>query len=142
MLAGKGEDEAKLRTQARALGIEGRVHFAGYRRDVPRLLGGLDLYTQPSRFEGMSLAILQAMAASCPIVATAVDGTRELIVDGMHGWLIPPEDAPALAGAIQAALNDPGEAKRRGAAAHQRVLDQFSVGAMITAWENMLLQRV
>ena len=142
LLAGKGEDEAKLRTQARALGIEGRVHFAGYRRDVPRLLGGLDLYTQPSRFEGMSLAILQAMAASCPIVATAVDGTRELIVDGMHGWLIPPEDAPALAGAIQAALNDPGEAKRRGAAAHQRVLDQFSVGAMITAWENMLLQRV
>lgn len=142
LLAGKGDDEAKLREQAKTLGIEARVHFAGYRRDVPRLLKSLDLYTQPSRFEGMSLAILQAMAASCPIVATAVDGTREQIVDGIHGWLVPPEDVRALAESIQAALNNPGEAKRRGAAAYQRVLEQFSLGTMITTWENMLLRRV
>lgn len=142
LLAGKGEDEVKLREQAKALGIEARVHFAGYRRDVPRLLGGLDLYIQPSRFEGMPMAILQAMAASCPIVATAVDGAREQIVDGIHGWLVPPENAPALAEVIQSALSDPVEAKRRGCAAHQRVLEEFSLEAMITSWEKMLLKQV
>jgi glycosyltransferase involved in cell wall biosynthesis len=141
LLAGKGEDEAKFRALANSLGIGERVHFAGYRRDVPRLLHGLDIYTQPSRYEGMSLAILQAMASSCPIVATAVDGTRELIVDGIHGWLVPPEDVNALAAAIQNVCSDPCEAKRRGAAAYQRVLDQFTLSKMITAWENILCQR-
>jgi len=83
----------------------------------------------------MSLAILQAMAASCPIVATAVDGTRELIVDGIHGWLVPPEDASPLAVAIQEACSDPTEAKLRGAAAYRRVLDQFTLSKMISAWK-------
>ena len=141
ILAGKGEDEAKLRALASSLGIGARVHFAGYRRDVPRLLHGLDIYTQPSRYEGMSLAILQAMASSCPIVATAVDGTRELIMDGIHGWLVPPEDVSALATAIQKVCSDPSEANRRGAAAYQRVRDQFNLSEMITAWENILFQR-
>jgi len=141
VLAGRGEDEAKLCALASSLGIGARVHFAGYRRDVPRLLHGLDIYTQPSRYEGMSLAILQAMASSCPIVATAVDGTCELIVDGIHGWLVPPEDIPALAAAIQMACSDPSEAKRRGAAAYQRVLEQFNLSKMITAWEDLLFQR-
>ena len=141
ILAGRGEDEEKLHALASSLGIGACVHFAGYRRDVPRLLGGLDIYTQPSRYEGMSLAILQAMAAACPIVATAVDGTCELIADGVHGWLVPPEDVSALAAAIQQACSDPSEARRRGEAAHQRVLDHFNLDKMITAWENMLLKR-
>ena len=84
---GAGEEEASLRTLALKLGLESRVRFAGYRRDLPSLLGALDLYVDPARFEGMPNALLEAMAAACPIVATAVDGNRELIEDGKHGWL-------------------------------------------------------
>lgn len=142
LIAGTGEELVNLRAQAEALGLANRVHFAGYRRDVPRLLNGLDLYIQPSRFEGMPIAVLEAMAAGCPIVATGVDGTRELIDAGVHGWLIPPENSEVLAEAIQAAVDDPAEAKRRGMAARQRVVEHFSEDAMITAWEKVLADRV
>lgn len=138
LLVGQGEDEPALRTQASQLGLQARVHFAGYRHDVPRLLGALDLYVHPARWEGMPNALLEAMAASCPIVASAADGSRELIADGTHGWLVPPEQAGALAQAIAQALAQPAEARRRGAAAHQRAATEFSVEAMVTAWEQAL----
>ena len=115
------------------------MYFAGYRRDVSSLLSALDLYVHPSRFEGMPFAVLEAMAASCPIVASAVDGTRELIDDGVHGWLVPPDDPVALAYAIDAALGDIAEARRRGELARQRVAAQFNVDAMVDAWEQILI---
>lgn len=138
LLAGAGEEEGRLRAQAQRLGLAGRVHFLGYRRDVPRLLGALDLYVHPARFEGMPNALLEAMAASCPIVATAVDGNGELIADGRHGWLVPAGDASALAAAMGAALADPAEARRRGESARQRAATDFSQAAMVEAWERVL----
>jgi glycosyltransferase involved in cell wall biosynthesis len=141
LLAGTGEEESRLRSQACELGLADRVHFAGYRRDVPRLLGALDVYVHPARFEGMPNALLEAMAAACPIVASAVDGNRELIDDGVHGWLVPPDDADALAGAIDASLRDQMTAARRGRAARQRAEEQFSIGTMIDAWEAILQGR-
>ena len=141
MIAGVGEDEPKLRQLSAQLGIGPRVHFTGYRRDIPQLLGALDLYVHPSRYEGMPIIVLEAMAAGCGIVATAVDGTRELIEDGVQGWLVMPDDSAALTNAIQAALCNPVERQRRGAAAHQRVVEKFSVESMIAAWEEVLLGR-
>jgi len=140
LLVGTGEEENRLRAQAAALGLQGRVHFAGYRRDVPRLLGALDLYVQPSRFEGMPNALLEAMAAGLPIVASAVDGICELITDGVQGWLVPAEDPAALAQAIGTALGNRTEAARRASAARLRATAQFSLEAMVTAWENVLRQ--
>jgi glycosyltransferase involved in cell wall biosynthesis len=119
---------------------EERVHFAGYREDVPRLLGALDLYIHPARFEGMPNAVLEAMAAGCAIVASAVDGTQELIEEGVHGWLVPPEDSEALAQALQHALSNQAEAARRAAAAQQRAMTHFSVSAMIEAWESVITE--
>lgn len=139
LLAGAGEEEGRLRAQARRLGLGERVHFAGYRRDVPQLLGALDLYVHPARFEGMPNALLEAMAAGCPIVATDVDGNSELIRDGEHGWLVPADVPLALAGALKAALTDPAEARRRGDAARARSLSCFSLGAMLCAWERVLV---
>lgn len=139
VIAGVGELDAMLRRLAAELGIADRVYFAGYRRDVSSLLSALDLYVHPSRFEGMPFAVLEAMAASCPIVASAVDGTRELIDDGVHGWLVPPDDPVALAYAIDAALGDIAEARRRGELARQRVAAQFNVDAMVDAWEQILI---
>ena len=139
VIAGVGELDAMLRRLAAELGIADRVYFAGYRRDVSSLLSALDLYVHPSRFEGMPFAVLEAMAAGCPIVASAVDGTRELIDDGVHGWLVPPDDPVALAYAIDAALGDIAEARRRGELARQRVAAQFNVDAMVDAWEQILI---
>jgi glycosyltransferase involved in cell wall biosynthesis len=139
LLVGVGEGMERLRAVARGLGVEQRVHFAGYRRDVQRLLGALDLYVHPARFEGMPNALLEAMAAGCPIIASAVDGNRELIEDGIHGWLVAPEDVDVLASAIDGVLRDRLAAAQRGAAAQQRVVERFSVDTMVDAWEAVLL---
>ncbi|MEN9935453.1 MAG: hypothetical protein RLZZ387_2032 [Chloroflexota bacterium] len=137
LIAGVGELEGALRERARRLGIESHVHFGGYRRDVPRLLGALDLYVHSSRWEGMSLAVIEAMAAGCPVVATVVDGSRELIEDGVHGWLVPPGDAAALARALGEALADPAEARRRGDAAARRAAERYDTSIMAATWERV-----
>jgi glycosyltransferase involved in cell wall biosynthesis len=139
VIVGNGEEESQLKSQAARLGLEQHVHFAGYRRDVPQLLGALDLYVHPARFEGMPNALLEAMAAGCPIVASSVDGNCELITDGIHGWLVIPENVNALACAMRTALNNPTEAQQRGRCAQEHVARKYSVEAMVTAWERVLV---
>ena len=141
LIFGVGEEETRLRTLATKLSLQERVHFVGYRHNIHELLSAMDLYVHPARFEGMPNAVVEAMAAARPIVATSVDGNRELVEDGNHGWLVPPDDHKALAKAIQEALSDPEEAQRRGAAARQRVATHFGVEAMILAWETILVGR-
>ena len=138
-IIGVGEQETKLRELATQLNLESRVHFLGYRLDIPKLLRILDVYVHPARFEGMPNAVLEAMAAACPIVASGVDGIRELIEDGVHGWLVLPENPVLLANTIKEVLSNPDEACRRGNLARQRVIQQFSVDSMVTAWEAVLL---
>jgi glycosyltransferase involved in cell wall biosynthesis len=138
LIAGNGEALADLQAQAERLNLSERVHFAGYRRDAPAILHALDVYVQPSRFEGMPNAVLEAMAASCPIVASGVDGHRELIQDGVSGWLVPPEDSRSLAKALAAALANPEDARRRGLAARQKVQAEYSLENMIAAWSAVL----
>jgi glycosyltransferase involved in cell wall biosynthesis len=138
LLVGTGEEGNRLRAQAVGLGLARRVHFAGYRHDVPRLLSAFDLYIHPARFEGMPNTLLEAMAAGCPIVASAVDGNRELIDEGINGWLVPADDAAALAEAIQVVLDDPQEAKRRAAVGQARAATQFGLKAVVSAWERVL----
>ena len=138
LIFGSGEDETSLRAIAIKLGLESRVKFAGYRQDLSTLLGALDVYVHPARFEGMPNAVLEAMAAACPIVATAVDGVCELIEDGTHGWLVPPEAPEKLAKAIDQILGDLPEARRRAELARERVRKHFSVEAMVDAWEEVL----
>jgi len=141
LIFGIGEEEARLRALAAKLKVEARVYFAGYRRDVPQVLGALDLYVHSSRFEGMPIALLEAMAAACPIVASSVDGNRDLIEDGVHGWLVPSENPIMFARAIEDALGNFGEARRRATAARQRVLTHFSIEAIVATWEKLLMER-
>jgi glycosyltransferase involved in cell wall biosynthesis len=138
LVAGQGEELEHLQALAVKLGIGDRVHFLGYRRDIPGWLGGLDLYVHAARYEGMPIAILEAMAAGCPIVATAVDGTRELIEDQKYGWLVPAEEPAQFTKAIQEALANPEEARQRGQAARRRVIKEFSEQKMIDEWEKIL----
>jgi glycosyltransferase involved in cell wall biosynthesis len=106
------------------------VRFLGERPDVERLLAGMDVFALSSREEGIPNAVLEAMAAGRPVVATAVGGTPEVLEDGRTGWLVPPGDPAALADALAEALLDPAEAARRGAAARRDVSERRSIDAM------------
>jgi len=138
VIAGTGELLPSLQAQAKQLGIIERVHFAGFRQDVSPILYGIDIYVQPSRFEGMPNAVLEAMAAECPIIASNVDGNKELIENGVTGWLVPPEDDQGLAEALASALVNPTEAKWRGRLAKKLVLTNYKSDKMISAWDEIL----
>jgi len=125
-----GAYEAALRADAERLGVADRVVFAGYRTDVPALLAGCDVFCLPSEIEGLPLVILEAMAQGRPVVATAVGGTPELVVDGETGLLVPPRNIYALRTALARILGDPDFARRLGEAGRARVSSRFSAQQM------------
>ncbi len=127
LIIGGGRREAEMRRLAAELGLAGRVHFLGQRDDVPDLLSALDLFVLPSHSEGVSLALLEAMAAGLPVIATAVGGLPEVVTDGDNGLLVPPEDPEALATALERLLEDPALAQRLGANARRHVEENFSL---------------
>src|SRR5690606_28347096 len=105
VVVGEGPEGASLRAASRRDEAAARhVHWLGQRHDVPALLKAADVLVLPSRWEGMPNVILEAMAAGRPVVATAVEGSRELVVPGRTGWLAAPEDVESLAGALGEAL--------------------------------------
>lgn len=130
LLVGDGVDREPLERRARELGLDGSVRFAGERADVERLLPMMDVFVLPSREEGIPNALLEAMAAGRPSVATAVGGTPEVLQDGVTGWLVPAQDPDALARALEEVLAHPLEAARRGEAARRHALAELSIDAM------------
>lgn len=126
-----GQGEGRLTALAEELDVTDRVRFVGIRSDVPDLLGAADLFVLPSLWEGLGLVFLEAMAASLPIVATTVSAIPEVVEDGVSGWLVEPSDPDALAGAIAAALADPDERRRRGAAGAARLTERFGLDRMV-----------
>jgi glycosyltransferase involved in cell wall biosynthesis len=107
LVVGDGDLETALRGQAQALGISGRVVFAGHRTDIPAVLSALDVVCIASTYEGTPLALFEAMAAGKAIVSTAVDGCREVLEQGVTGLLVTPSDPTSLAGALDRTLGDP-----------------------------------
>jgi glycosyltransferase involved in cell wall biosynthesis len=106
-------------------GLESHVTFAGFRSDVPDLLGLLDLFVLPSYREGLPRSVLEAMAMELPVVATNIRGCREAVVDQVTGLLVPTKNAEALATAAGRILADPELAGRFGAAGRARVVSTF-----------------
>ncbi len=117
-------DDAKaaIRARVEALGLSAAVRFAGLRADVPELLSLCDVYCLPSWREGMPRSIIEAMGLAKPVVATRIRGCREEVVDGVTGFLTPPRDAGALAGALLYLLRHPERARAMGQAGRQRAL--------------------
>lgn len=120
--------------------VLGRLADAGYadlvwapgaQDDVNELLPAIDLFVLPSLAEGISNTLLEAMSCGLPVIATAVGGNPELVVDGVTGTLIPPADSPALADALALYLRNPALLESHGAAARQRVEEKFSIKAMV-----------
>lgn len=122
----QGMDE-RLRDLARELGLTEAVRFLGERRDVPALLAAADIAVHPSREEGFSNSILEAMAAGRPLVVTRVGGNVEQVAEGENGLLVPPQDAEALAGALETLLGDEGLRRRMGEASRARIEREFSI---------------
>jgi glycosyltransferase involved in cell wall biosynthesis len=129
-LAGNGPRRDHLARQAAKLGIANAVRFLGHHQDVPTLLGCTDVLAQPSRFEGLPLTVLEAMAAALPIVVADVIGCNETVVHGESGLIVPPEDPSALAEALLQLLGDQPYATRLGTAARLRAEREFAAPVM------------
>jgi glycosyltransferase involved in cell wall biosynthesis len=130
---GDGSLRADLEQQAREAGVGAHVIFLGFRTDIPHLLDAVDGVVLPSLYEGMPLTAIEASAMACPIVATAVDGTPEVVEDGITGWLVPPADPAALARALTGMLGDRARALAAGRAGRARVLERFDLASQVEA---------
>jgi glycosyltransferase involved in cell wall biosynthesis len=137
VLAGDGPLREELEESARRLGVDDRCLFLGLRDDVPALLAAADLFVLPSHFEGLPVSVLEAMAAARPVLATAVGGTDEAVVDGESGLLVPARDPAALAAAIRRLREDPELACRLAAGGRTRVEREFSVEVTARAVERV-----
>jgi glycosyltransferase involved in cell wall biosynthesis len=138
LFAGNGELRAQISQQIYQQGVEKHVRLLGVREDVPQLLAISDMFVLPSLHEGMPMALLEAMAAQLPVIATAVDGTNELVVDGETGLLVPPADPTALSQAILTLLNDPDRRHKMGQKGYERVREHFSEQVMCQRYEEVI----
>ncbi len=131
LFVGDGECRAELEARARDSEASGRVIFAGLRRDVPDLLHAMDIFVMPSLNEGYGKAIVEAMSAGVPVVATEVGGVPTLIESGTNGLLVPAADAAALAAALVKLISSTETARALSDAAKKKVDEKYSVGAMV-----------
>jgi glycosyltransferase involved in cell wall biosynthesis len=122
---------AELQTLVRDLDLVNHVHFDGGVTNLRQHLAAADIFVLPSRSEGFSNAIIEAMASSLPVVATDVGGNAEAVEEGITGFLVPSEDADALSAAILRLLSDPFQAKAMGAAGRNLVAEKFTTEAMM-----------
>jgi glycosyltransferase involved in cell wall biosynthesis len=129
-LVGDGPERASLEAEVRALGLGDAVCFHGWRRDLPAVYGDLDVVVNASRNEGTPVALIEALAAGRPVVATAVGGTPDVLEGGTHGVLVPAQDEEALASAIAATLAAP-PSPARAAAARARMLARYGVPRLL-----------
>jgi glycosyltransferase involved in cell wall biosynthesis len=133
LIFGEGELRPALQRQIKSLGLEHNVKLVGFRPDILSLLGGLDVFVMSSLTEGLGTSILDAMAASRPVVATTAGGIPETVVDGVTGLLVPPGHAAPLAEAIITLMGDPARRQAMGEAGLARVRERFTVDGMVDA---------
>ena len=137
-IAGDGPLEEKVRARIRELGLEDRVHVLGYREDVPHILSALDVLVLPTTSnEGVPQVVLQALGLEKPVVATDTGGTKEVVVHGHTGFLVPPADALALAQRVEQVIKDPNTSRQLGINGKRLVEKHYSLDHMIEATERL-----
>ena len=137
VVVGEGLQRANLMQLAARLGVADRVHFAGYREDLPAILAASDLLVLPSRWEGMPNVVLEAMAAARPVVAARVEGVGEALGARAVEQSFAPGDGDEFARKITAILTDPALARRLGDENQQRTREAFAVDSMVAAYEQL-----
>jgi glycosyltransferase involved in cell wall biosynthesis len=131
LFVGEGALRPQIERQVESLGVASRVVFTGFRQDVAALLKMMDVFALPSRWEGLSLVLLEAMACRKPVVATRVTGNIDVVVDGVTGFLVPVGTPQVLAEKIVALLRDPRLCAEFGEKGRERVEHDFSLNAMV-----------
>jgi glycosyltransferase involved in cell wall biosynthesis len=131
VLSGEGELEQALRQRALDRGVSAEVRFLGFRRDVPQLLAAFDVFVHPSLWEGLSISLMEAMVAGCPIVCSRIPGNVEMIRHGETGRFAEPAAPESLAAEVCAVLADRDGAVEMGWTAREDGIDRFSVERMV-----------
>lgn len=138
--ADEGDTDARLKALARELALDGTVEFAGGSETVEEELRRMDIFVMPSLSEGMSNAVLEAMASGLPVVASGSGGNREVVADGETGLLFPVGDDAALAERLAALARDARMREAMGDAGRRRVLERFTVGRMVSEMESLYME--
>lgn len=137
VLAGGGPDEERLRQILTSAGLQEQINLLGHQDNIPELLNIMDVFVLPSLAEGTCNAILEAMAAALPVIATRVAGNPELVLDGRTGWLVPPRDADALADRIHFYASNPEVRRQHGHAGRAHVQAHYSAEQMTSAYADL-----
>jgi glycosyltransferase involved in cell wall biosynthesis len=136
-IAGQGVERDALLALAASLGMSDRVHLLGQRADIGSWQRAADVFVMPSLWEGLPLALLEAMFTGSAIIASRTSGIPEAITDGVEGLLVPPGDVPALGAALARVLTDAPLRHALGAAARRRAEGHFSMERMTSAYEAL-----
>ena len=136
LLVGEGKKRVELEDLVKSEGLSGSFIFTGWRDDVPRMLSGMDIFVLSSLNEGMGRVLVEAMAVGLPIVATDVGGVRELVQDGVNGYLVPSKGPEAMAGKIVELLRDEVKRKSMGEAG-KSICKSYSSEAMVGKIEKL-----
>lgn len=137
MIVGDGSLRAELEAEIAREGVGACVWLAGERRDVPEAMRALDVFVLPSRAEGISNTILEAMACGLPVIATRVGGNAELVIEGETGMLVPAGDSAALADALARYVEDGRMMTQHGQAARKRAEAEFSIDGMVARYAQL-----
>jgi glycosyltransferase involved in cell wall biosynthesis len=139
-IAGRGNLADSLQVRARELGLADRVHLLGLRSDIASLLAAADLFVLPSLAEGLPLALLEAMFAGRPIVASDVGEVRIVLNGGEAGLLVQPGNAAELARALNHLLTDPNEGARLGQRAALRAASEYAASRMVEQYAHLYFE--
>ena len=138
LIAGDGPLRSSISQLADDLGLFKRVQFLGMRNDVAELMAAVDAYVMSSAWEGLPMVLLEAAASSLPIVATDVGGNREIVRDGVNGFLVPGKNSVALAEAMLAMERLPSESRlSMGAVGRAHVSRHYSLPVVVDEWERI-----
>jgi glycosyltransferase involved in cell wall biosynthesis len=137
IVVGDGERRAELETLAMQLGLAERTHFLGWRHDPERVYADLDVVVLTSRSEGSPVALIEAMAAGRPVVATRVGGVSDVVEDGVTGHLAPSGDTETVAAAVVHLLSDPKRSEAMGQAGRKRVIPRFAMGRLLADLDGL-----
>jgi glycosyltransferase involved in cell wall biosynthesis len=136
-IAGEGVERPQLEALARESGTSHRVHLLGHRHDIADVLAASNVFVMPSTWEGLPLAVLEAMFAGTAVIASGISGIPEAIADGVDGLLVPPGEVEPLAAALQSLITDQARREAMGQSAYARACEQFSVGTMTAQYEAL-----
>lgn len=131
LIVGNGELRLPVEKYIKEHNLGERVRLLGQRSDIPQILAASDIFVLSSRWEGLPYTIIEAMMAGLAVVATRVGGIDELVDDGVTGFLVPPKDSKALAGAIKKLIDNPEICLRMGQAGHNKAIKNFNLDNML-----------